>query len=135
MLQPKRFVRKPLYINAVQVTHENMNEVAQWSGGEVRTARNPKTLLHDPFVHIAVVGAKHQRQTMAFQGDWVLHFRDHFKIYTKKAFPESFDAAPEEPYLELLRERLAAPPPTEYEKIFMAGVHNMAELKAQGYVN
>jgi hypothetical protein len=95
MVQTTRYVRKPFYIDAVQVTDANINDVAKWCGGEVRTADN------STFVKVRVHRPLNERQTQAFPGDWVLYAGTGFKVYTPKAFNKSFvlarDANKDEP--------------------------------------
>lgn len=86
-MQTQKYARKPFYIDAVQVTEENMAEVAEWCGGTQREANGPeaahiKIKVHRPFT---------PRQTKAFVGDWVLKSETGFKIYTPVAFERGFE--------------------------------------------
>lgn len=88
MLEIKQYVRKPFHVEGVEVTEENMHEVAQWCGGDVQpTAQEPATR----FVKVRVNGRPTERQTKAFAGDWVLKAQGGFKVYTPGAFEKSFD--------------------------------------------
>lgn len=85
------YVRKPFYIQAVRVTESNMDEIAQWCGGEVevrQSSTDEKPIAH---VRVRVHRPLNERQTTAFIGDWVLEAETGFKIYTAKAFEKSFD--------------------------------------------
>lgn len=83
-MKTTKFVRKPLYVEAVRVTAENMDEVAEWCGGYVdRTAK--------PFIKVDVKRALHAKQTQAYSGDWVLQSSTGFKVYIHKALFENFD--------------------------------------------
>lgn len=85
---PTRYVRKPFEVEAVQVTTENMTDVADWCDGNIRhTAENA------PFVKVEVHKPLTSRQTRAFVGDWVLFANRGFKVYTDKAFQSSFQLA------------------------------------------
>lgn len=91
MLETSRYARKPFYIDAVQVTAENINDVGKWCQGEVRTdaekAQYVKVRVHRPL---------NERQTKAYAGDWILFAGTGYKVYTAKAFSASFELAPPE---------------------------------------
>lgn len=90
-----QYVKKPLYVNAARITRQNFSEVVTWCDGKVQTERadhpeNPgkkyiKLQTHNPI---------NTRQTKAFVGDWILQTDRGFKVYTHKAFLESFDERP-----------------------------------------
>ena len=86
-LQLEEFERLPFTIQAIQVTHENIGQVAKWCHGKVRsTGKGGLT----KFIKVEVKRALNDRQTMAYVGDWVLKAGSGFKVYTPKAFEESF---------------------------------------------
>lgn len=91
-LQTERYARKPFYVDAVQVTKENLDLVAEWCHGDVQ--KNS----FGQFVKVRVHRPLNDRQTQAFPGDWVLYAGTGFKVYTDKAFEKSFEPAPEELY-------------------------------------
>lgn len=88
MLETKKYVRKPFYIDAVQVTESNIGEIAAWCDGEVRSDSDDKK-----YVKVRVHRPLNPRQTQAFVGDWVLYAGTGFKVYTPKAFSASFEQA------------------------------------------
>ena len=92
MIKTTTFVRKPFPVQAVQVTTENMNEIAEWCNGEIRNLGE-----HDgrwgPFVEVDVINPLRPRQAQAFVGDWVLQSEKGFKVYTRSAFEKCFDSA------------------------------------------
>lgn len=91
-LKTEKFVRKPFYIDAVQVSDENISEVAEWCQGEIRTtAANNQDGIDEEYVKVRVHRPLNERQTKAFIGDWVLYAGAGFKVYTSKAFKNSFD--------------------------------------------
>lgn len=103
------YYRKPLQVEAVQVTEENILEVAKWCKGKVYEASNGKMTLE-----VKVLHPLHSNQTKAQEGDWVLKSSQGFKIYADSAFKKGFEKAEsetDEPELtnmgELLREKLA----------------------------
>lgn len=90
MLQTTKFTRKPFEVDAVQVTAENIEEVAKWCQGEVITEDG------QPCVKVRVLRALNDRQTKAFVGDWVLYAGTGYKVYIDKAFKKSFTEKSEE---------------------------------------
>jgi hypothetical protein len=85
-----KYVRKPLYVEAVQVTEANFDEMVAWCNGAVEVEEgNGKK-----FIRIWVHNPMGPRQTKAFVGDWILRHQKGFKIYTQKAFEASFDEVP-----------------------------------------
>lgn len=90
MLKTDRYVRKPFYIDAIQITAENIEQVAEWCQGEIRADD------HEDFqyVKVRVHRPLNERQTKAFVGDWILYAGTGYKVYTPKAFQASFEPAP-----------------------------------------
>lgn len=93
MTQPVRYVRRPFYVMAFQVTEENINKVAVWCGGTVRVGK-PQG---DIYIKVdKVLNPQTARQTMAFVGNYVLKSGEHFKVYTESSFDKSFKRAQSE---------------------------------------
>lgn len=88
MLETTKYVRKPFYIDAVRVTLDNLYEVAAWCDGDIRTDSD-----HKKYVKVRVHRPLNDRQTKAYVGDWVLYAGTGFKVYTPKAFLNSFEQA------------------------------------------
>lgn len=86
MLQPTKYVRKPFTVDALQVTEENISEVAEWCQGTLEEASNK-----DKYIRVRVHRPLHDRQTKAFVGDWVLYTASGYKVYTPKAFEATFE--------------------------------------------
>lgn len=88
MLETTKYARNPFFVDAAQVTAENIHDVANWCSGEVRTdgekAKYIKVRVHRP---------ANDRQTKAFPGDYVLYAGTGYKVYTAKAFKSSFSIA------------------------------------------
>lgn len=89
-----RFVRKPFYVDAVQVTQENMEQVAEWCNGDIRQQKNKKSNFAPKYIKVRVARPMTERQTKAYVGDWVLYAGTGYKVYTDKAFKQCFDKAP-----------------------------------------
>lgn len=103
----RKYVRKPLYVDAVQVTEENFADIARWCFGEVQNIDESPVDRSKPleptkqFIHVRVhnPNPKNPRQTQAYVGDWILYTERGYKVYTTKAFTANFDLvedAPEE---------------------------------------
>lgn len=96
-----KYVRKPLYVDAVQVTEDNFEEVVRWcaGAGEVRNEDGTPVDKIDPskqYIHVRVHNPRDPRQTQAHVGDWILYTALGFKVYTTKAFQMNFDKVVEE---------------------------------------
>lgn len=93
------YSRKPFHVDAVQVTAENMEEVAAWCAGEIRTGKrivrdeNNKILERKEvkYIKVDIHRPLHERQTKAHYGDWVLLSVSGFKVYTEHAFEKAFE--------------------------------------------
>lgn len=88
-LRTTRATRKPFYVDAVRVTAGNMPAICKWSGGEM-FATDPADGRRR-YVKVPVEGARNDRQTRAYIGDWVLKANGKFKVYTHKAYQNGFD--------------------------------------------
>ena len=88
-VETTRFVRKPFYVDAVQVTAENIDAVAVWCNGDI--VEVSKTNKH---IRVRVLRALNERQTKAYIGDWILYAGTGYKVYTPAAFAKSFDMFP-----------------------------------------
>lgn len=101
-LEIERYVRDPFYVDAVQVTSKNMEALAKWCNGDIRTSAKgdpdlqtqmdptPKTTVPERYIKVRVQRPGNDRQTMAFVGDWILYAGTGYKVYTDRAFHKSF---------------------------------------------
>ena len=100
-LNIQKYVRKPFAVEAVEVTPDNIREVAKWCRGRVVKAKpngygyrgeaQPET-----YIRVFVRKPLSDRQTRAYYGDWVLlalyeEGPPSFKVYTPQAFEYSFE--------------------------------------------
>lgn len=92
-LATTKYVRKPLYVEAVQVTQENFSEVAEWCSGEIVEESSAKNGRGN-YIKVRVTNPMNARQSQAFSGDWILYTPRGYKVYTPKAFHNSFDQVP-----------------------------------------
>lgn len=89
-LAVSRYTHVPLYVEAVQITADNMSAATEWCGGSVQTDTEKKQ-----FIKVATIRPLRERQTMAYVGDWILKTDVGLKVYTDKAFKRGFIHAPE----------------------------------------
>ena len=94
-LKIERYVHVPLYVQAVRVTAENMEEVVEWCEGAMCTVEEEGKEPVD-YIKVATIRPIRARQTQAFEGDWVLKTDIGLKVFTEKAFRRAFVEAPEE---------------------------------------
>lgn len=94
-LKIEKFARKPFYVDVVEVTEKNAEAVAEWCHGEVRFGKGPDNTdgSERPFLYVKVRVHRplFERQTKAYVGDYVLYAGTGFKVYTAKAFKNSFN--------------------------------------------
>lgn len=90
-MQTETYTRKPFNVEAVQVTDENITEVAEWCHGEIRSHAGGDGL-EKTYIKVDVHQATNRRQTQAFAGDWVLTTGSTLKVYTNRTFLKNFEA-------------------------------------------
>jgi hypothetical protein len=95
-IQTEKYARKPFYVDAVQVTRENIEEVAKWCMGDIRTQEQGPENESDLYIKVRVYRPLTPRQTQAFPGDWVLYAGTGYKVFTDKAFRQSFERPAEQ---------------------------------------
>lgn len=86
-----KFARKPFDVEAVQVTADNMEEVAKWCQGSIETEASDSEGSGLRYVKVRVLRVLSEKQTKAFVGDWVLYAGTGYKVYTNKAFKNNFE--------------------------------------------
>jgi len=104
MITMKKFVRKPLYVEAVRITRDNFEEMATYCQGDIRFDPKGKGS-RKKYIHVRVHNPKNERQKTAFVGDWLLYTETGYKVYTNKAFNLAFDLA--EGFADLVEEARA----------------------------
>lgn len=91
---PARFAKKVFYIEAVQVTSNNMEKAAAWCGGEIQhtRAKPDKGYEASPFIKVNTHNPRTVRQTRAFPGDWIVKAENGvWRIYPNNAFCLAFE--------------------------------------------
>ena len=86
-----KYVRKPLFVDAVRITGTNFDEIASWCQGEVQTEENLDKGETKKYIRVRVHNPKNPRQTKAYIGDWLLYTERGYKVYSSKAFHASFE--------------------------------------------
>jgi hypothetical protein len=91
----QKYVRKPLIVDAVQVTVENFHELADWCQGTIVNNDGTDAGENDldprsQHIHVRVHNPRSGRQSKAFVGDWLLYTEMGYKIYNTKAFMGTF---------------------------------------------
>lgn len=91
-METTQFQRKPFLVDAVRITAENLEDVAEWCKGEIRekTGRFGKVR----YVKVFVNRPLGENQTEGHFGDWMLYTVSGFKIYKDHAFKKCFDPMP-----------------------------------------
>lgn len=95
-VETTEFVRKTFGVEAIRVTAHNMLDIAEWCNGKIENTDPNKYSGKEVCIKVAVKKASTVRQTMAFEGDWVLRLKGipanrGFKVYTDKAFNNTFE--------------------------------------------
>lgn len=91
-----KFIRKPLFVDAVRITSANFDEIATWCQGEVQQDEVDGKGVGKKYIKVRTHNPKNVRQTKAFVGDWLLYTERGYKVYTNKAFHASFDEVTDE---------------------------------------
>lgn len=86
----KKAVRKPFEAEAVQVTAENMEQVALWCHGEIIVENADNQSLRQ-YIKVETRNPMNEKQTQAHVSNWVLFANGSFMIYTNKAFRKGFE--------------------------------------------
>lgn len=92
-IETAKYSRRPFDVEAVRVTWENMEQVAEWCSGEIVVPEKPQGKGRDlTYIQVPVYSPADERQSRAFPGDFVLlqNGSNSFKVYTAKAFNKNF---------------------------------------------
>jgi hypothetical protein len=73
------YVRQPFEVEAVEITAENMEEVADWVHGIVT---RQDTSVNRPYIKL--------KAGRGYEGDFACNRHGNFRLYTRRAFEESF---------------------------------------------
>jgi hypothetical protein len=95
MIDTRKYLRKPLYVDAVRITGGNFDEISAWCQGEILHDELPNNVTGKKYIKVRVHNPKNPRQTKAYVGDWLLYTERGYKVYTSKAFHAAFDLVEE----------------------------------------
>jgi hypothetical protein len=90
-LQTKTFTRKTFYVEGVQVTRENIREVAEWCGGTIAKKLDDTD---DIYIHVPVKQTKNSGRphpSRAFIGYYVLKSSTGFRVYNPTGLEAAFE--------------------------------------------
>lgn len=112
-MEPSAYQRKPFRVQAIQVTDENLSDLAEWCGGAVRLEEDGFDGFKS-YVDVPTTKATSRyrlQRVRAYVGDWLVRLTEdnNFKIYKTRSFLEIFEEVPsdekeEQAILELLQE-------------------------------
>lgn len=105
MIKIEKYQSIPFFADAVQVTEENLEEVAEWCSGQIRTnAQGAK------YVKVRANKPKRLRHTMAFAGDWVIYREssNSLRVYPDEVFKRSLKPVFQEKDEDILRKEAAS---------------------------
>lgn len=88
-LEVKSFSRKTFDVEAVQVTDDNMPEVAKWCGGSIKRTGSGESYVNVP-VKQPTNPEKNRNPFRAFPGYWVLKSNTGCRVYTQSGFEAAF---------------------------------------------
>lgn len=89
-MKTQKFERKPFTLEAVQVTPDNIEEVAEWCNGEILENRDKGEHMSRKYISAKTTNPRDKRQSQAYLGDWVTKSGRSFKFYTPTAFAKNF---------------------------------------------
>lgn len=104
-IQVKKYTAKPVVVEAVQVTSENMAEVAKWCKGQICTEAVPaeKSATGEAFTERYVKPKMYRPPTVrknnrevdeerskGYVGKWIIKRGTNFQVYTDQAFANSY---------------------------------------------
>lgn len=127
MITTKRYIRKPVHVDAVRVSHANFEELAEWCHGEIRFDPDGKGN-RKRYIFVRVHNPKNDRQKTAFVGDWLLYTDHGYKVYTNKSFVHAFELA--EGFADMVAEARKTLEDAEKETLAEEQVRAMAGLPA-----
>lgn len=92
-METKLFTRKPFAVNAVQVTLQNIQEVAEWCNGtiEYRQTKMMNTTIDLPFIVLKGLSNTRGQDPEAAFGHWVVELKGKFRTYKPQQFDSTFE--------------------------------------------
>lgn len=92
-MEIKQYTRKPFPVNAVQVSLQNVDEVAEWAGGTVslRPTKMMGTYTDLPVIILKGQGENRGKEFEAPLGCWIVELNGSFRSYKPQQFDATFD--------------------------------------------
>lgn len=95
-MQTTEFTRKPFHVEAVEITLQNAEDVAEWCKGVVEEI--PYKLIGMttdlPCVKVPGSGVQKGKLITALLGYWVVKHKESFRVYKPSVFKGTFDLKP-----------------------------------------
>ena len=82
-------MRKPFYVDHVELTEANLDEAAKWCKGQIHEEGGRR------YIKVKVENVINEKQTRGFSGDFLLKSTNGFKVYTAKSFHRNFTVVEE----------------------------------------
>lgn len=91
-MQIAKYTRTPFDVDAVLVTFEDMEEIAEWCGGSIGKANYKVLGVNSQLdcVLVLEVGSNNTRYSNALVGHWIVKNKGHFRIYRPAAFSATY---------------------------------------------
>ena len=89
----KQYTRKPFPVAAVQVTLQNIDEIAEWCKGTIEQVSTKMlgTMTFLPAVKIQGQGENRGKEFTATLGCWVVEHKGSYRVYKPAQFEATFD--------------------------------------------
>lgn len=121
-MELKQFTRIALPVNAVEVTLNDIEEIAKWCGGtiEQKSTRMMGTSVNLPVIKLQGQGDNRGKVFEASLGCWIVELRGSFRAFKPTQFESSFQAVEIWVGQSFEPEKDNAPAPTDAELIAIA---------------
>jgi hypothetical protein len=95
-MDTQQYTRKPFPVTAVQVTLQNIDEVAEWSKGTIEQVSTKMlgTETPLPVIKIQSQGDNRGKEFTATLGCYVVELKGSFRVYKPAQFDASFELLP-----------------------------------------
>jgi hypothetical protein len=95
-MDTQQYTRKPFPVTAVQVTLQNIDEVAEWSKGTIEQVSTKMLGTETPLPVIKIQGQGDNRgkEFTATLGCYVVELKGSFRVYKPAQFDASFELLP-----------------------------------------
>jgi hypothetical protein len=94
IMEIQKATRKPFPVEVVQVTLQNIEEVAVWCNGTIEQ-RATRLLGTTTDLPVIVIDSHSDRREAAL-GSWIVNLKGSFRTYNSSAFDSTFDILPAE---------------------------------------